>query len=84
MNRIGNSQLSEIKDISLAAYLYATGLVELSGTKRPSRNEVIFLFSPADKVQSLLQQYWNLQAPVIQPKQLFSALRDVKDIIFSG
>ncbi|HVZ12284.1 MAG TPA: DUF5659 domain-containing protein [Patescibacteria group bacterium] len=75
---------SEIKDLSLAAYLYATGQVKLTGTKRLSHNEVIFLFSPDESVQMLLRQYWNLQAPIIQPKQLFSALRDVKDIIFSG
>lgn len=73
----------EIKDISLVAYLLATGKVKLLSKRKLHNGEVFFIFSPKEITEQLISQYWNLQAPTIQPKQLFSALRDVKDIIFS-
>lgn len=72
-----------IKDISLVAYLFATGKVTLLERQRNSKGDIYFIFSQKDKVDELIAQYWNLQAPVIQPKQLFSAMRDVKDMLFS-
>lgn len=72
----------EIKDLSLASYLYSTQQVKLVGKRRQSNSEVLFQFSPKDKAEELVNLYWNLQAPPIQPKQLFSALRDLKDMLF--
>ena len=72
----------EIKDLSIASYLYSTQQVKLIGKRRQSNGEVLFQFSPKDKAEELVNLYWNLQAPPIQPKQLFSALRDLKDMLF--
>lgn len=76
--------LLEIKDITIAAYLYASNQTSLVGIKRISDREVIFQFSPKAKAEELIMAYWNMKALIIQPKQLFTALRDLKDIIFSG
>lgn len=83
MNNVSPTIL-EIKDISLASYLYASGQVKLVGKKRLPSGELYFQFSPKDTAETLINRYWNLQAPEIQPKALFSALRDLKDIIFGG
>ena len=74
--------ISETKDISLAAYLYATDQGVLSGRRKLQNGDTIFQFSPADKVGKLISSYWNLTAPPIQPKRLFNCLRDIKDMIF--
>jgi hypothetical protein len=73
----------ETKDISIVAYLFATGKVTLAGKRKLPSGEIYFSFAPKNLSNDLITQYWNLQAPSIQPKQLFSALRDVKDMIFS-
>jgi hypothetical protein len=44
---------------------------------------VLLQFSPKNTAQELITKYWNFQAPAIQPKALLSALRDVKDMVFS-
>lgn len=73
----------EIKDLALASYLYATGEVTLSGKYRSSKGEVFFQFSPSEITQRLISEYWNLQAKPIQPKQLFSSMRDMRDMLYS-
>lgn len=82
-NAIAMENTTEIKDISLIAYLFATGKVTLVNKRRLPSGETYFSFTPKQLVNELIAQYWNLQAPSIQPKQLFSAMRDVKDMIFS-
>jgi hypothetical protein len=77
------SDVFECKDISICAFLYATGLVKLVGKRKLQNGEVFLQFSTKDKADELVKLYWNLQAPFIQPKQLFSARRDVQDLIFS-
>ena len=72
----------EIKDISIAAYLYASEQVVLAGKRRLQNGDTIFQFTPADKGEELISSYWNLTALPIQPKKLFSCLRDIKDMIF--
>lgn len=79
-----SNNILEIKDISLASYLFAIGGVKLIGKRRLSSNEVLFQFQPKSKAQDLISDYWNLKAPLIQPKLLFGALRDLKDMIFSS
>lgn len=74
----------EIKDISVASYLYASKKVEFIGKRRLSSGEVLFQFHPYEAAKWLVEAYWSLQAPLIQPKDLFSAQRDLKDIIYSG
>jgi len=74
----------EIKDISICSFLYATGLVQLISKRKLQNGETYFLFSPKQKAEELIQQYWNAQAPAIQPKKLFGAYRDIKDMLFGG
>ena len=74
----------EIKDISIAAYLYASNQVKLVGKRKLPNGSILLQFSPKEKADELITQYWNFQAPEIQPKRLLSALRDVKDLIFGG
>ncbi|OGH22761.1 MAG: hypothetical protein A3F31_00580 [Candidatus Levybacteria bacterium RIFCSPHIGHO2_12_FULL_38_12] len=85
--RIGmdnSDKLLEIKDLSVSAYLYSTSVVTLIGKRRLENGDVLFQFSPKALAEKLVDQYWNLTAPAIQPKQLFNAQRDLKDMIFSG
>lgn len=79
-----NTDLVEIKDIAVAAYLYSTQNVKLIGKRRLSNGEVLFQFSPKEVAEKLINLYWNSEAPLIQPKKLFSAQRDLKDMIFGG
>lgn len=74
----------EVKDISICSFLYATGLVQLIGKHKLQTGETYFQFTPKKKAEELIQQYWNSQAPSIQPKKLFGAFRDIKDMLFAG
>ncbi len=84
MDRHENNSYIEIKDIALASYLYASNLVSLIGKRRLQNGEVLFQFDPKQKADELISLYWILKAPVIQPKLLFNAQRDLKDMIFGG
>lgn len=77
-------KIIEIKDLALAAYLYSTNLVNLVGKRKLHTGEVLFQFTPDEKAEELIRLYWSLQAPAIQPKKLFSAQRDLKDMIFGS
>jgi hypothetical protein len=74
----------EVKDLAVAAYLYSTQQLEFAGIKRLPSREVYFRFLPGVEAEKLVQAYWNGSAPIIQPKQLFNAQRDLKDMIFAG
>lgn len=73
-----------VKDLSLAAYLSVCADVQLVKTERNSTGSVFFHFSPLVRSQQLITDYWSDKAPAIQPRRLFSALRDLKELIFSG
>ncbi|PWU24081.1 hypothetical protein C5B42_00705 [Candidatus Cerribacteria bacterium 'Amazon FNV 2010 28 9'] len=83
MERHDNTYL-EVKDIAISSYLYASNEVQLIGKRRLPSGEVLFQFSPKTTVEQLIHLYWTLKAPTVQPKQLFNALRDLKDMIFGG
>ncbi|MEN9328650.1 MAG: hypothetical protein RI947_1458 [Candidatus Parcubacteria bacterium] len=84
MERDTPQNIVEIKDLSIAAYLYSTSQVKYVGKRRLSSGDVLFQFSTRSIAEQLISDYWNLSAPPIQPKQLFNAMRDLKDIIFAG
>ena len=84
MNRTGQPNYYESKDLSVATFLYATWLVSLIDTIKVSPKEIYFRSSPKDKADELVRQYWNLQAPPIQPKALMTAMGDIKDLIFAS
>lgn len=72
-----------VRDLSIASYLLASGEVSLVETHRTPQNDMFFYFSPKSKVKELISLYWADKAPVIQPRKLFGAQRDLKDLIFS-
>lgn len=78
------NNIIELKDIALASYLYASNKVNFAGKRKLSSGEVLFQFSPKDKANEMINDYWKLNAPAIQPKLLFSAQRDLKDMIFGS
>jgi hypothetical protein len=72
-----------VKDLNVAAYLLASGEVTLERSVRKSRNLVLFLFSPKQKVEILINNYWS-DTSSLSPRNIFAALRSLKDLIFSG
>ncbi len=84
MENNGQTSYLEVRDIFLASYLYASNIVSLIGKRRLPTGEVLFQFDPKHKADELVTLYWSLKAPTIQPKLLFSAQRDLKDMIFGG
>lgn len=83
-NNTHQNNIIELKDIAVAAYLYSTNEVKLLGKRRLPNGEVLFQFFPKESAEKLINLYWNSEAPPIQPKKLFSAQRDLKDMIFGG
>jgi len=79
-----HNNILELKDIALASYLYASNKVAFIGKRKLSTGSVLFQFSPKDKANEMINAYWQLNAPAIQPKLLFSAQRDLKDMIFGS
>jgi hypothetical protein len=74
----------ELKDLAISAFLYCSKQVSLGGKRRLPDGTVVFLWFPKDKAEELVNKYWSLQADPQQPKLLFSAWRDLKDMIFGG
>lgn len=79
-----NEDTLEVKDLAVAAYLYCLDTVKFAGTKKTPSGIVLFLFSPKNDVLRSIEAYWNSTAKDVQPKRLFSAQRDLKDMIFGG
>lgn len=79
----GNDTLA-VKDLNVASFLMATGLVKLAGTERNHNKTAYFHFSPREKADALISQYWSDNAPAVQPRILFNAMRNLKDVIFGG
>lgn len=73
-----------IKDLSVASFLMASNEVTLVRVERKSNNAAFFHFQPKEKAESLVAAYWSDSAPSLQPRLLFGAQRDLKDLIFSG
>lgn len=72
-----------VRDLSVASFLYSCSEVELNRIEKDKLGRTIFHFTPYITSQKLTRDYWNLQAPFIQPKKLLNSLRDIKDIIFN-
>ena len=72
-----------IKDLSLASFLLASDGITFIRVERKSDHIVVFHFSPPDKAKELADAYWSDQT-TIQPRKLFGAQRDLKDLIFAN
>jgi len=73
-----------VRDLSIASFLMATGEVTLVKVERTTDNIAFLHFQPKEKAESLVKAYWADSAPNLQPRRLFGAQRDLKDLIFSG
>lgn len=69
------------KILNIAAFLYASGL-QLVDTARIN-GDVFFIFAPQDKATQLVEKYFAGTA-LINPRELFARLNDLRDLIFSG
>lgn len=74
------SEEYQTKNLNIAAYLYTSGLrlvrtISVDG-------EVFFKFSPRDKAEEAINQYFSGTANV-NPRDLFARLHDLKDLIFN-
>jgi len=69
------------KILHIAAFLYASGL-KLVNTQR-TNGEVFFIFTPKQKAEQLVENYFAGTA-LINPRELFARLNDLRDLIFSG
>ena len=76
----------KVQDIYLAAFVYSTHRVKLERTEDETlpdgKTKTFFYFSPKEIAQGLVDAYFTKSAEPVQPRDLFSALRDIKDIIF--
>lgn len=73
-----------VRDLSVSSYLMATGEVKLIKVERSSEKIAFFHFQPKEEAERLVADYWADRAKNLQPRQLFAAQRDLKDLIFSG
>lgn len=69
------------KNLNIASFLYTVGLT-LERTTREN-NEVFFHFTPKDKSEEIVGEYFSGTAKV-NPRELFARFNDLKDLIFSG
>lgn len=69
------------KTLNLAAFLYASGL-KLANTVRVN-GEVFFIFIPKSEAEQLVEKYFA-GAAIVDPRELFARLNDLRDLIFSG
>lgn len=70
----------QTKNLNIASYLYASG-IQFNGTSKVGK-EFFFRFEPKFQAEELVNKYF-LNKATINPKELFSRLHDLKDIIFN-
>lgn len=68
------------KSLQIASYLYACDLQLISTSK--INKEIIFIFSPKTKAEELIHKYF-LGTALINPRDLFASINDLKDLIFN-
>ena len=76
--QIHNSYSS--KNLSLSAFLYASGLQFVGAQK--IKGDFFFEFTPKEKAEQLVTKYFSGTANV-NPQTLFARLHDLRDLIFS-
>jgi len=79
-----NPDTLPVKDLNIASFLMASNEVKLTKVERTAGNIAYFHFQPKEKAENLVAAYWADSAPTLQPRRLFGAQRDLKDLIFSG
>lgn len=79
---IQNSSYLVEKDLNVCSFLRACPEVRLIKAERSLDGAVYFYFEPKDTAEKLISAYWS-DSTTIHPRKLFSAQRDLKDLIFS-
>jgi len=69
------------KNINISSFLSASGL-SLVGTTKVGK-EIYFEFAPKAQAEKLVDNYFANKA-IVNPKELFARLNDLRDLIFSG
>lgn len=69
-----------IKDLYVAAYLYASDL-RLIGTQKESDRKIWFVFVDKEACEEQIRQFYAKEA-VIDPKKYADALRSLKNMLF--
>lgn len=77
-----NIETLPVRDLNIASYLLASGQVMLAKSERKD-NLIFFHFAPKDKAEYLVGEYYSDTSP-LSARNIFSALRTLKDLIFSG
>jgi len=75
-----NDENYKTSDFCLASYLLAKN-VPLVGTERGGGNRVTFVYQSSAKLNSLIGEYFQMQA-VIEPMAFFSAQKRLKQLIY--
>ena len=75
-----SEQIYSCKNLSLSAFLYASGLQFIGAQK--INGDFFFEFSPKEKAEYLVNLYFSGKANV-NPQTLFARLHDLRDLIFS-
>ena len=68
------------KDISIAAYLYASHK-NLAQLKNDNDKRVVFIFEDGPDCEKLVKLYWKREGSII-PKDFADGLRSIKDMLF--
>lgn len=69
------------KILNIASFLYASGLHLVNTIK--VNGDIYFVFIPKEKAEELVEKYFADTA-IINPRELFARLNDLRDLIFSG
>lgn len=70
----------QTNNLNLAAFLYASNLKFLGAVK--NNHEFIFKFSQKEEAEKLINDYF-MGTAMVNPKELFSRLNDLRDFIFN-
>jgi len=69
------------KNLNLSAYLSCFKTVQFIGAVKIN-NEFFFKFTPKNNAEALVNNFFSGSA-IVNPRELFSRLHDLKDLIFA-
>lgn len=78
---MNNVNFYESKDKQVVPFLFLQKEVAYKGSF-VRNNEIIFLFSPLDRSNDLVNLFLTRKAPLVQPKDLLDATETYKNIVF--
>ena len=82
-NTSSTPETLSVKDLALSSFLLSSDELKLVKVER-ANNTVYFHFTPRSRAEELMVAYLSENAPTVQPRKLFDAMKNLKDLIFSG